>query len=121
MTETNEQTILKDVVVEAIKDKKGKEIVVLDLNNLQQSIADYFIICHGDSNTQVDAIANNVERQARTEIKEHYIHKEGSENSQWILLDYGNVVVHVFQEPFRRFYNLEDLWADANKEVVKDE
>lgn len=121
MTETQEQAILKNIVVEAIKEKKGKEIVVLDLNNLQQSIADYFVICHAESNTQVDAIANNVERQARTEIQEHIIHKEGTDNSQWILLDYGNVVVHVFQETFRRFYNLEDLWVDANKELIKDE
>ena len=121
MTKPNEQNMLKDVVVEAIKEKKGEEIVVLDLNNLQQSIADYFIICHGNSNTQVDAIADFIERQTRTEIKEHAIHVEGTENSQWILLDYGNVVVHVFQEPFRRFYNLEDLWADAKKELVKDE
>jgi ribosome-associated protein len=121
MIKTVAKQTLKNVVVEAIKDKKGKEIVVLDMNDLHQSIADYFVICHGDSNTQVDAIANHIERQARTEIREHLIHREGSDNSQWILLDYGNVVVHVFQEPFRRFYNLEDLWADANTELIKDE
>jgi len=121
MTKINDQTIIKDVIVEAIKERKGNEIIVLDLNNLQQSIADYFVICHGNSNTQVDSIADNIERQARTEIKEHLLHKEGAENSHWILLDYGNVVVHIFQEEFRRFYNLEDLWADAKKELVKDE
>lgn len=121
MTETTETTNLKNTVVEAIKEKKGKEIIVLGLTELQQSVADFFVICHGDSNTQVDAIASNIERQARTELKEHVIHKEGSENSQWVLLDYGDVVVHVFQEPFRKFYNLEDLWADANTELIKED
>ncbi|MFA6403796.1 MAG: ribosome silencing factor [Salinivirgaceae bacterium] len=121
MTETTETTNLKNTVVEAIKEKKGKEIIVLGLTELQQSVADFFVICHGDSNTQVDAIASNIERQARTELKEHVIHKEGTENSQWVLLDYGDVVVHVFQEPFRKFYNLEDLWADANTELIKED
>jgi ribosome-associated protein len=121
MAEAKVTTSLKDVVVEAIKEKKGKEIIVLGLSELQQSVADFFVICHGDSNTQVDAIASNIERQARTELKEHLMHKEGSENSQWILMDYGDVVVHVFQEPYRKFYNLEDLWADAKTELIKDE
>jgi len=121
MTGTTDTTNLKNTVVEAIKEKKGKEIIVLGLTELQQSVADFFVICHGDSNIQVDAIANNIERQARTELKEHVLHKEGSENSQWVLLDYGDVVVHVFQEPFRKFYNLEDLWADANTELIKEE
>jgi len=112
---------LKDTVVEAILEKKGKEIIVLGLTELQQSVADYFIICHGDSNVQVDAITNNVERKARTELKEHVIHQEGTENSQWIILDYGDVVVHIFQESFRKFYNLEDLWADAKTELIKEE
>ena len=121
MTGNTDTTNLKNTVVEAIKEKKGKEIIVLGLTELQQSVADFFVICHGDSNIQVDAIANNIERQARTELKEHVLHKEGSENSQWILLDYGDVVVHVFQETFRKFYNLEDLWADANTELIKEE
>lgn len=118
MTKKPTETILKDFIVETIKDKKGKELVVLDLRKLDQSIADYFIICHGDSNTQVNAISGYIDRQTRIDLQEHVIHIEGAENSQWILMDFGSVVVHVFQEEYRRFYNLEDLWADAKNELV---
>lgn len=121
MAKKGEQISLKDLIVESIKDRKGKEIVVLDLRKLEQSISDYFIICHGDSNTQVDAISENIDRQTRSELQEHPIHKEGTDNLQWVLLDYGDVVVHVFQDEYRRFYNLEDLWADAKKELISDE
>ncbi len=121
MANNNKQTILKDVVVESIKEKKGKEIIVLDLRKLDQSIADYFVICHGDSNTQVDAISDFIERQVRSELKEHMTHKEGADNLQWVLLDYGWVIVHVFLEEYRRFYNLEDLWADAKIELISEE
>ena len=121
MTKKSGQISLKDFIVESIKERKGKEITVLDLRKLSQSIADYFIICHGDSNTQVDAISENIDRQTRSELQEHPIHKEGTDNLQWVLLDYGDVVVHVFQEEYRRFYNLEDLWADAEKELISDE
>ncbi len=120
MTKNTDSVSLKDFVVEAIKEKKGKEIKVLDLRELDQSIADYFIICHGDSNTQVDAISDFIDRQTRTELQEHALHKEGTDNLQWVLLDYGELVVHVFQEEFRRFYNLEDLWADAKTELIED-
>lgn len=121
MTEILESNLLKDTAVEAILNRKGKEIVVMDLNQVHQSIADYFIICHGNSNTQVMAIADNVEKELREKINERLIHKEGAANSQWILLDYGNVVVHVFQESYRRFYNLEDLWADAGITVINND
>lgn len=121
MTETENREKLKDLVVESILEKKGKELKVLDLQHIEQSIADYFIICHGNSNTQVDAITDFVEKQARNELQERTLHKEGANNSQWILLDYGNVVVHVFQEEFRRFYNLEDLWADAKIELITED
>lgn len=118
MTENSDQNKLKDIIVEAILDRKGKELTVLDLKSLDQSIADYFVICHGDSNTQVDAIADSVDRQSRSELQEHALHIEGKENSQWILMDYGSIVVHVFQKEYRDFYNLEALWADAKKEVI---
>ncbi len=121
MTDKSEQTILKDVIVEAIKNKKGKELIVLDLRKLDQSVADYFVICHGDSNTQVNAVSDSVDRQTRSELQTHPLHIEGAQNAHWILLDYGSVVVHVFQEEFRRFYNLEDLWADAKKEIHNED
>jgi ribosome-associated protein len=117
MTKKNEQVVLKDLIVEAIKIKKGKELIVLDLRKLEQSIADFFIICHGNSNTQVSAVSDFIDRQTRSELQVHPLHIEGTQNLQWVLLDYGAVVVHVFQEEYRRFYNLEDLWADSKKEI----
>jgi len=112
---------LKDIIVEAIKERKGKDIVVLDLQNLEQSIADYFIVCHGDSSTQVDAIADFIDREVRSKLQEHPINKEGLDNLQWVLFDYADVVVHIFQEEYRKFYKLEELWADAKKDVILEE
>ena len=107
--------ILVDTIVDAIQDVKGKDIVVLDLSELPNAITNYFIICTGDSNTQVDGISNSVLKKTRTELKEKPWHQEGVNNSEWILLDYVNVVVHVFYRDIREFYNLEDLWADGIK------
>jgi ribosome-associated protein len=80
----------------------------------------YFIICQGESNTKVNALAENVERQASLKLKTHPHHIEGRENSQWILLDFFNVIVHVFQEESREFYKLEDLWRDGKLEIIPD-
>lgn len=112
---------LKDKIVEAIQEKKGKEIVVLDLTELEQSISDYFVICHGESNVQVDAVSDFVERHVKTELQEGAIHKEGANNSQWVLIDYGDVVVHIFQKEDREFYKLEELWGDAIIEKFEDD
>ncbi|MBE9467013.1 MAG: ribosome silencing factor [Bacteroidetes bacterium] len=111
---------LVDNIIKGIQEKKGKNIVNLDITKLEQSIADNFIICHGDSNTQVGAIADSVEYFVKKELDEKPIHKEGKENSQWVLLDYGSVIVHVFQKEDRKFYNLEDLWADAKIQTIQD-
>jgi len=121
MAKISNEIILKNIIIEAAKDRKAKEITILDLRKLDQSIADYFIICHGNSTTQVNAIADHIDKQARAEVHEHYLSKDGSDNSQWILLDYGAIVIHVFQEEHRRFYNLEELWADAVKEEIEEE
>lgn len=121
MVKDNEQLTLKDTIIEAILNKKGKRPVVLNLTKLDQSIADYFIVCHGESNVQVDAISSFVERQAKNELQQNPYHKEGLENSQWILLDYGDIVVHVFQEVYRDFYKLEELWADAEVQNINEE
>ena len=112
---------LKDAIVEAIKQKKGRDTVVIDLTATEQAIADYYIICHGHSSSQVDALADHVERFSRTETGEHPLHVEGQQNAQWILMDYGDIVVHIFQEEIRHFYNIEDLWADAKKEIIENE
>ena len=121
MAKAKQNLGLKDAIVEAIKQKKGRDIVVIDLTGNEQAIADYYIICHGNSTSQVDALADHVERFARTETSEHPSHVEGQLNAQWILMDYGDIVVHIFQEEIRHFYNIEDLWADAKKEIIENE
>lgn len=121
MTSKKDQTLLKDTIVEAILDKKGKQLAILDLTELEQSIADYFVICHGESNTQVDAISDFIERHTKTELQQAALHKEGANNSQWILLDYGDVVVHVFHKEQREFYKLEELWGDAKIQIINED
>ena len=79
---------------------------------------DYFIICEGTSNTQVNAIVNSIQKKVSKELKDHPWHIEGSENAEWVLMDYVNVVVHVFQKPIREFYNIEELWGDAETTLV---
>ncbi len=113
--------ILKNTVVESILERKGHDIKVLNIKKLEQSVADYFVICHATSTTQVDAIADFIEGQTRELLKEKPQHKEGKENSHWVLLDYADVVVHIFLEEYRPFYNLEDLWADADIETIKQD
>lgn len=108
---------LIDAVVEGILEIKGKNIAILDLNTIHNRVCDYYIICQADSSTQVSAIANSVEEIVRKRTGERPYHSEGFQNSEWILIDYVNVVVHVFQSHIREFYNLEALWADA--EVTK--
>lgn len=112
---------LVDNIIEGIKDKKGKEIVYIDLSSLENSICRYFIICHGDSNTQVSAIAQWVEKVMEDKLNEKVWRKQGLENSHWVLLDYIDVVVHIFQKEFRDFYNLEGLWADGSVNLVEKE
>jgi ribosome-associated protein len=106
---------LIDTVIEGIQDVKGKDITILDLREIEQRVCDYFIICSGDSSTQVDAIAHSVMRMTRKKLKEKPWHFEDSTNKEWILLDYVNIVVHVFYNETRDFYNIEGLWADAER------
>lgn len=109
--------LLADVIVHGIQEKKGEDIVTLNLKNLPNAVTDYFIICSGTSNTQVDAITDSIEKEVKDALGEKPISVEGKQNSEWILMDYVNVVVHVFQKDIRQFYNLEALWADA--EIAK--
>lgn len=117
--ETQTSQLVK-FVVEGIFKKNGKEVVVLDLSGIENSICSRFVIAHGDSNSQVTAIAESVVDVVRIEKKEKPLHTDGITYANWILLDYGDVVVHIFQEPVRRLYNLEDLWADAKFEKIED-
>lgn len=104
---------LIETIIDGIQDVKGKEIVVMDMTKLPNAVSQYFVICSGDSSTQVDGIAQTVVRKTRAELQEKPWHQEGMNNAEWVLLDYVNVVVHVFYRDRRGFYNLEDLWADA--------
>lgn len=108
-------------IIKGIFEKKGKDVLKIDLRKLENRIADYFVICHGSSTTQVDSLCDSVEDTVRIESGEKPSHVEGLENCFWVLLDYGNVVVHIFLEEYRNFYSLESLWADANIEAMKDE
>lgn len=105
---------LCDLVVDAIQDVKGKNIVKLDLRKLDASPAEYFIVCEGDSSTQVRAISGKVHKRIKEEFGILPNHTEGKDNGQWILVDYFNVVVHIFYPEARKFYELEDLWSDAD-------
>ncbi len=105
--------LLADVIVHGIQEKKGEDIVTLNLKNLPNAVTDYFIICSGTSNTQVDAITDSIEKEVREALGDKPISIEGKQSSEWVLMDYVNVVVHVFQKDIREFYNLEALWADA--------
>lgn len=107
-----ENALLK-IIIDAIEEKKGKDIVVMDLQGLEQAVCDYFVVCHGDSTTQVNALADSVEEFAETEADARPRCIEGKQNAQWVLLDYFNIVVHIFQKDYRAFYQLEDLWSDA--------
>ena len=106
--------------VEAMEAIKGKDIVTLDLREIGTAVTDYFVICHANSKTQVDAIADKVEELAREKANAKAYHVEGRDTTEWILIDFVDVVVHVFLESKRAFYKLEELWADAEK-IVKSE
>lgn len=114
-----EKTI--EAILEGIQRIKGKKINIIDLNSIQHTEFGYFIICHGTSSTQVDAIAHSVEDTVKELTDENVWHRDGYRNSIWILLDYGDVMVHVFQEEAREFYNLEGLWADAKITEIKED
>ncbi|MEY3084444.1 MAG: ribosome silencing factor [Bacteroidota bacterium] len=114
----SESELLCKAIVEGMQENKAKEIVVLDLRNLSSAVCDYFVICSGESSTQVDGISNAVNRFTRKALKEKPWHVEGKSNSEWILLDYISVVAHIFYKDARHFYQLEDLWSDAERENI---
>lgn len=106
-------------IIKGIEGVKGQDIEILDLREIENTVSDYFIICNGTSNTQVNAIVNSVQKTVSKSIKENPWHVEGSSNAEWVLLDYVHVVVHVFQKHIREFYDIEGLWGDAK--IVKIE
>ena len=110
-----------DGVIEGIRRIKGKEITIVDLNTINHTECGYFVICHGTSTTQANSIALSVEETVKELTGVNAWHKDGYRNSIWILLDYGDIMVHVFQKGYRDFYNLEGLWADAKTTILEDD
>lgn len=109
-----------DVIVEAILDKKGQNVVSLDLRKVGSSICDFFVICNADSTPNVSAIADNVEDEMIVKCKKKVVRTQGKENRFWIIQDYGDIVVHIFQTEYRNFYRLEDLWSDCPRKEYQD-
>ena len=104
---------LSSTIVKGMQEKKANDIVLMDLRKIEDAVADYFVICDAISQTQVKAIADHVLAKTQKLTGEKPWHTEGIENQQWVLLDYVNVVVHIFRTPVRNFYQLEELWSDA--------
>jgi ribosome-associated protein len=107
------------IITDCIQEKKGSDIVLINLTKADTSVCEYFIIAQGDSSTQVKAIAAHIEDQLRKVHKIRPLHTEGYENAQWVLLDYNSIVVHIFQQETREYYKLEELWADAEMETIE--
>jgi ribosome-associated protein len=106
------EDLVKEIVL-GMEDKKAKDIVIMDLQDIDHAITNYFVICHGNSKPQLEAIADGITGRTLDQFSVKPWHKEGFENAEWILLDYIDVVVHIFRDDRRTFYQLEKLWADA--------
>lgn len=110
---------LISVIINGIEDVKGNEINILDLRDIENTVCDYLIICEGTSNTQVNAIVKSIQKKVSKELKDHPWHVEGEDNAEWVLIDYVNVVIHVFQKHIRDYYDIESLWGDAKTTVIE--
>jgi ribosome-associated protein len=115
---TNPDEELKNLVINGMQEKKAKDIVCIDLRSVKNAVADFFVVCHADSKTHVEAIADSIEEFVMEHTGEYPKHKEGIANAEWILLDYVNVVAHVFRHEQREFYGIERLWADADIQQI---
>jgi ribosome-associated protein len=111
------KTVSTDVlltnILKGIEEVKGNDIDILDLREIDNAVCDYFVICSGTSNTQVNAIVNSIQKVVSKEIKDKPWHVEGTDNAEWVLMDYVSIVVHIFQKEIREYYNIEGLWGDA--------
>ncbi|MCK4287881.1 MAG: ribosome silencing factor [Bacteroidales bacterium] len=120
-TRKTKSEILTDIIIHGIQEKKGKNIVSLNLTKIPNAVCNFFIICHGTSKIQVESIADSVIYEVKKATGANPWHKEGFENAEWILIDYADVVIHIFQENTRVFYRLENLWADAEIQKFKND
>ncbi|MNE33526.1 Ribosomal silencing factor RsfS [compost metagenome] len=107
-------------IIKGIEEVKGNDIDILDLRAIENTVCDYFVICNGTSNTQVNSIVNSVQKIVSKELKDKPWHVEGTENGEWVLMDYVNIVVHVFQKHIREYYNIESLWGDAKITTIQN-
>jgi len=113
--------ILLENIINAIQDVKGKEIISLDLRKIDSAICKYFVICTGTSNTHVNSIESNIKKTISRDLGEKPFHIEGNNIGEWVLMDYSDIIVHVFQEKTRAFYNIEDFWGDAKFKNYNEE
>ena len=118
VVKTDEADDLIEKIVDGISDVKGQNIEMIDLRKIENRICDFYIICSGSSNTHVSAILESVKKKVSKSLKEKPSHTEGEENAEWILLDYINVVVHIFQKQVREFYKIEELWGDCKINMI---
>ena len=107
-------------IIKGIEDVKGLDIDILDLRGIENSVCDYFVICNGNSNTQVNAIVGSVQKGVSKELKDKPWHIEGTDVGEWVLMDYVSIVVHVFQKHIREYYNIESLWGDAKITTIEN-
>jgi ribosome-associated protein len=115
-----ETSSLLDAIVEGMRERKAKNIMILNLQGIENRVTDYFVICDADSNTHVNSIADSVEEMVEKKTKEKAYHSEGSQNGEWVLIDYINIVAHVFLRETREHYNIEGLWGDAEMTLIND-
>lgn len=115
-----ETSSLLDAVVEGMRERKGKNIMILNLMNIENRVTDYFVICDADSNTHVNSIAESVEETVEKMTNEKAYHSEGNQNGEWVLIDYINIVAHVFLRETREHYNIEGLWGDAEITLINN-
>ena len=116
----DESDILLETIIEGVKEVKGKDMTILDLKNIETAVCRYFVICSGTSNIHVSSISDNVRKFVSKELNEKPWNTEGQNTAEWILMDYSDIVLHVFQEKTREYYTLEDLWGDANIRTIEN-
>ena len=110
-----------ETIAAAMLDKKAKGVMSLDLRRIGTAIADFFVICNADSTTNVVSICDNIEKEMEEKCGRSVVRMQGKENAFWVIMDYADIVVHIFQTPYREFYRLEDLWAYAERTDYKDD
>jgi ribosome-associated protein len=115
----NTDALLADII-KGIEEVKGNDIDILDLRAIDTAVCDYFVICNGNSNTQVNAIVSSIQKVVSKDLKDKPWHIEGADNAEWVLMDYVNIVVHVFQKHIREYYSIESLWGDAKITTIEN-